>query len=237
MVTNTGNVTLDPVNVDDPTAGPVTCPVTVLAPGASTTCTATYTLTQVDVDAGVVDNTATATGTDPNDTDVTDTDTVSTPIPASPGITVDKQAGVPSGNSAGDSIDYTFLVTNTGNVTLDPVSVDDPTTNPVTCPVTVLAPGESTTCTATYTLSQVDVDAGHVANTATVTGTDPHDTDVTAVDSTDVAITAGPGISVVKSGTLNGTAAGDSIDYSFLVTNTGNVTRTRSAWMTRPRAR
>ncbi len=148
----------------------------------------------------MVDNTATVTGTPPTGGPVTDTDTVSTPIPAAPGISVDKQAGVPSGNSAGDSIDYTFLVTNTGNVTLDPVSVDDPTTNPVTCPVTVLGPGESTTCTATYTLSQVDVDAGHVANTATVTGTDPHDTDVTAVDSTDVAITAGPGISVVKSG-------------------------------------
>ncbi len=225
LVTNTGNVTLDPVNVDDPTANPVTCPVTVLAPGESTTCTATYTLTQVDVDAGHVANTATVTGTDPHATEVTAVDSTDVAIPASPGISLDKQAGVPSGNSAGDSIDYTFLVTNTGNVTLDPVSVDDPTANPVTCPVNVLAPGESTTCTATYSLSQADVNAGHVANTATATGSGPTGNDVTGTDSTDVPITSGPAITMVKSAVASsGDAAGSAIDYTFLVTNIGNVT-------------
>ena len=118
MVTNTGNVTLTGVVVDDPKVGTVTCPVTTLAPGASTTCTATYTLTQADVDAGVVDNTATATGTDPSGTDVTATDTTSTPIPPAPSIALDKTAGTPTGTTAGSTIDYTFLVTNTGNVTL-----------------------------------------------------------------------------------------------------------------------
>ena len=71
LVTNTGNVTLTGVTVDDPLVGPVSCPVTTLAPGASTTCTATYTLTQADVDAGTVDNTATVTGTPPTGADVT----------------------------------------------------------------------------------------------------------------------------------------------------------------------
>ncbi|MEZ5191693.1 MAG: hypothetical protein R2734_03690 [Nocardioides sp.] len=53
-MTNTGNVTLDPVTVDDPTVGPVTCPVGPLAPGDSVTCgPVTYTLTQADVDAGI----------------------------------------------------------------------------------------------------------------------------------------------------------------------------------------
>ncbi|MEZ5191689.1 MAG: hypothetical protein R2734_03670 [Nocardioides sp.] len=75
----------------------------------------TYTLTQADVDAGVVANTATATGTDPNGTDVTATDSTSTPIPPDPSLTLDKQAGAPTGASAGDTIDYTFVVTNTGN--------------------------------------------------------------------------------------------------------------------------
>ncbi len=225
LVTNTGNVTLDPISVTDAKVGTVTCPVTVLAPGASTTCTATYTLTQADVDAGEVVNTATASGTPPTGPPTTGEDTVTTPIPAAPVITVDKQAGVPTGATAGSTIDYSFVVTNTGNVTLDSVSIADPKTGPVSCPVTVLAPGESTTCTATYTLTQADVDAGHVANTATATGTDPNGTDVTAEDSTDTPITAGPAITVDKqAGTPTGATAGSTIDYTFLVTNTGNVT-------------
>ena len=125
MVTNTGNVTLDPISVDDPKVGTVTCPVTVLAPGESTTCTATYTLTQADVDAGEVVNMATATGTDPKGTEVTAEDTTTTPIASEPVITLDKQAGVPTGATAGSTIEYTFVVTNTGNVTLDPVGVTD----------------------------------------------------------------------------------------------------------------
>jgi len=77
------------------------------------------------------------------------------------------------------------VVTNTGNVTLDPVAVDDPKVGTVSCPATSLAPGASTTCTATYTLTQADVDSGHFANTATATGTPPVGGDVTAPDSTD----------------------------------------------------
>ncbi|MEZ5191686.1 MAG: hypothetical protein R2734_03655 [Nocardioides sp.] len=102
----------------------------------------TYTLTQVDVDAGHVANTATATGTDLNGTDVTATDSTDTSIPAGPAISLDKQAGTLTGASAGDTIDYTFVVTNTGNVTLTRVTVDDPTVGPVTCPAGPLAPGD-----------------------------------------------------------------------------------------------
>ena len=230
IVTNTGNVTLDPVSVDDPKVGTVTCPVTVLAPRCSTTCTASYTLTQADVDAGHVANTATATGTDPNGTDVTAEDSTDTPIAAGPAITLDKQAGAivdgdGNGPDVGDTIDYTFVVTNTGNVTLDSVSVDDPKVGTVTCPVTVLAPAASTTCTATYILTQADVDAGEVVNVATATGTDPTGTDVNAEDTTTTPIEPVPVITLDKqAGVPSGANAGDTIAYSFVVTNTGNVT-------------
>ena len=70
--------------------------------------------------------------------------------------------------------------------------VDDPLVGAVDCPVTTLAPTETTTCTATYTLTQADVDAGVVDNTATVTGTDPNGTEVDATDTDSVPIPAQP---------------------------------------------
>ena len=221
LVTNTGNVTLNPVAVDDPKVGTVLCPTTALAPGASTTCTATYTLTQLDVDSGAVNNTATAYGNppggDPTDTgdDTSASDSTSTPITPGPAITLVKTAGTPSGNIAGDTIDYAFLVTNTGNVTLDPVTVDDPKVGTVLCPATTLAPGASTTCSATYTLTQADVDAGGVDNNATAYGNppggDPTSTtdDASATDSTTTPVTQTPTIALDKtSGTPTGNTAG-----------------------------
>ncbi|WP_373396586.1 hypothetical protein V8V91_17740 [Algoriphagus halophilus] len=80
-------------------------------------------------------------------------------------------------NAAGDVITYTFDVSNTGNVTWTDVTVSDPlsglsaiTPGPVT-----LAPGENQVFTATYTITQSDMDAGQVDNTATATGNDPDD--------------------------------------------------------------
>ena len=53
-----------------------------------------------------------------------------------------------------------------------PVTVTDPKVPGTSCGVTTLAPGVSTTCTAAaYTITQADVDAGAVVNTATATGT------------------------------------------------------------------
>ena len=225
VVKNTGNVTLTSVGVTDPKVGPVTCPASSLAPGVSTTCTKTYTLTQGDVDAGVVTNTATADGTPPTGTAISATSTVSTPITRSPSLTVDKQAGTLAGTAAGSALPYTFLVTNTGNVTLTTVGVNDPKAGTVSCPVSTLAPSASTTCTATYHLTQTDVDAGHVANTATANGTSPNAAVVTAQDTTDTAVLATPSISLAKTaGTPSSQAAGATITYTFVVTNTGNVT-------------
>ena len=49
--------------------------------------------------------------------------TTSTPIAANAALTIDKTAGVPSGATAGSTIAYSFLVTNTGNVTITGIAV------------------------------------------------------------------------------------------------------------------
>ena len=179
------------------------------------------------MDAGHVANTATAAGTPPTGAAVTATDTVDTPIAAGPAIDVDKQAGTPTGTTAGSTIAYTFVVTNTGNVTPDRRRDHRPQGGPGHLP------GRRrwrrvrpTTCTATYTLTQADVDAGHVANTATVVR---HAADRRAGDrarhhrhrrsprARDHASTRQAGAPVRQHGRLD-------IAYTFVVTNTGNVT-------------
>ena len=233
VVTNTGNVTLDPIAISDTKVGTVTCPITSLAPGASTTCSKSYSLLQSDVDAGTVHNSATATGLSPKGVSVQSVDAVDTPVAADPKLTLDKQAGVPTGGKAGDTISYTLLVKNTGNVTLDPIAFSDAKVDTSTCSTAALAVGDSRSCTVSYTLTQADVDAGHVANTATVTGTppvtpaNPTPTPTTATDSTDTPVASAAAIALVKTaGAPSGTTAGSTVPYSFLVTNTGNVTLT-----------
>src|SRR5690606_28533724 len=146
-----------------------------------------------------------------------------------------KTAGTPSGNAVGDTIAYSFLVTNTGNVTLTGIAVNDPllAVAPV-CPVTTLAPGASTTCTGSYTLTQADIDNGEVVNSATAGGTPPNDPPIDSPPSTtDTPIAGEPSIASAKVMSANGdedgsgtVTVGYTLSYSIPVTNTGNVTLT-----------
>ncbi len=85
-----------------------------------------------------------------------------------------------------------------------------------------LAPGQSVTATASYTLTQADRDAGIVENTATTTGTPPSGTPVPDEDDFDQPVPQNPGILLEKTGAVSG----DTISYEFTVTNTGDVTLT-----------
>ncbi len=234
LVTNIGNVTLTAVAVSDPLPGlsAVSCPLNSLAPSASTTCTATYTVTQADVDAGSIANTATASGTPPSGPAVTDVDSATVTATPAASISIAKSASPNTVSAVGEVVTYSFLVTNTGNVTLTAVAVSDPLPglSAVSCPQITLAPSASTTCTATYTVTQADVDAGSIVNTATASGTPPSGPAVTDVDSATVTATPAASISVVKSASPNTVSAvGEVVTYSFLVTNTGNVTLTAIA--------
>jgi len=76
-------------------------------------------------------------------------------------------------DAVGDVITYTYEVRNTGNVSVDgPFVIDDDKTIDEACPDTpaILAPGESITCHAHYTITGDDLNAGSVTNVAFVTG-------------------------------------------------------------------
>ena len=164
------------VAVADPVAGPVTCLAATLAPGASTTCTAPpRVLTQADVDAALVANTATASALGPDGSPLQ--------LVKSASVTDLNASG---GSDLGDEITWSFQVTNTGSVTVDTLQIDDPAAGPVTCPVTVLAPSASTTCTADspHRVTQADLDAGVLTNTATASGQATSGPTVTSAPST-----------------------------------------------------
>lgn len=239
-VTNTGNVTLSAASITETafsgtgTAPTATCQAEAFAPGQTLTCTATYRLTQADVDAGTVTNTATATATTSNGTDpISSPSSAAVSIAPDAALSVVKSASVSGTGVAGDEVTYSFLVSNTGNVTMDGITIEEGafsgtgTLGAITCPDTTLEPAEETTCTASYTLTQADVDSGEVTNAATVTGTPPGSTTTVPSDPStttfDTDRTAA--LTVVKSATPTTVdAAGDTVDYSFLVTNTGSVT-------------
>ena len=141
-VTNPKYFTLDNVHVtDDRIAGAIRCTPSTLATGQTATCTAEYTISQADVDAGHVTNSASATGTTPNHDDVTSppADATVTAIRA-PGIHLVKSAFPTDYAEPGETIHYTYTLTNTGNVTLHDVTLTDDRLAAITCPETMLAP-------------------------------------------------------------------------------------------------
>ncbi|MFA5712491.1 MAG: hypothetical protein WDA30_28355, partial [Mycolicibacterium sp.] len=239
VATNTGTAPLTGVTISDPLLGALSCtpaaPAT-LAPGASMSCTGSYLVTGADANAGQVDNTATASGTDPASTPVSATDSTSTPIVQNPALTLDKSVTSTGPYGVGDTITYSFTVQNTGDVTLTGVAVNDPLLGgTIACTPSTLAPGASATCgPVNYTVTPADVDAGHVANTATASGTPPAtpgNPTPTPIDSppdtTDTPIVQNPALTLDKQVTSTGPyGVGDTITYSFTVQNTGDVTLT-----------
>jgi len=234
LVTNTGTTTESDIAVSDNLVATVTCPDSSLAPGASETCTGTYTVTQADVDAGAVTNTATATGTNPQETAVTSASSSVTveATGATSTLSLTKSTTSTGYGTAGDTIPYSYLVTNTGTTTESNIAVSDNLVATVSCPHSSLAPGASETCTGTYTVTQGDVNTGSVTNTATASGTNPQDTAVTSASSSVTVLASGAtsSLSLTKSTTSTGYAsAGDTIPYSYLVTNTGTTTESNIA--------
>ena len=108
-----------------------------------------------------------------------------------------------------------------------PVTVADDKTS-VVCPAlsTVgnedgfLDPNEAVTCTASYSITQADLNGGSVTNVAKASagGTDSNQ------DSETVTAVQTKTLSLVKSATPSTySTVGQSISYGYLVTNTGNV--------------
>ena len=276
-----------PLVLDSSSAG---SSVASLLVGGTLTYTATYVITQSDVDAGGISNSAVvrseAPGGDTTDTtdDITDNsddgddtdgntsdDPTEDSITTNPSIELTKTSALsndvaPTGLGLGDTVTYTLVVENTGDVTLSNVSLTDAlvdangTSLTLTTPLVLdsssagssvasLLVGGTLTYTATYVITQSDVDAGGISNSAVVRSEAPggdttdttdditdnsddgDDTDGnTSDDPTEDSITTNPSIELTKTSALSndvaptGLGLGDTVTYTLVVENTGDVT-------------
>ncbi len=190
---------------------------------------------------------------------------------AIPAISIVKESAVITDASsivkAGDIVEYTFRVRNEGNVILTGVTVSETSFtgsgvvplidfvgSNMSSPEGQLAPGEESIYTATYSLSQDDIDGGQIDNQASARGippigdpisndsdsgnpNDPNETGTPGApnesDPTGTVLTPSPSITLIKrvekvttslGRNSNIVDAGDQITYSFELINSGNVT-------------
>lgn len=265
VVTNDGPLPINTgqnIEIQDDQIGTFTCGTIAspVASGGTVSCSANYTVTVADMSAPNVTNNAVAGVGSVGQTFATRlqsgtvTEVVLREIPA---LTVTKTAGTPtialggvaSLTDGGDTISYSFLVNNTGNVELTNVAITDPgptfngsaatgTLSAFSPASATIAAGGSQLFTATYTLSQTDVDnsfniTNGVANTASASGTAPSTTIVTAPDSSDTTtISGGVDLTISKvasapgfvTGNVQEAPVGTVITYTYEITNAGNVT-------------
>ena len=194
---------------------------------------ASYTVLVSDPDP--LNNTVTVTGTDPDGQPATpDTDTHSLNIDFAPALAVVKTG--PAAALVGDTITYTFTVTNDtiagdGSAVASVLVSDDVAGAGTSVDVSptdgfndgdtnlngLLETGETWVYEASYTVLVSDPDP--LNNTVTVTGTDPDGQPITpTTDSHSLDIDYAPALAVVKTGPASA-LVGELVTYTFTVTN------------------
>jgi len=155
IVTNTGDVEITGITVsDDDESLNVVCPKTTLAAGESMICKA-----EGEAQACDYVNTGTAQGLADGFGSIFDSDlshyfgnqaaSISLDLTVN-GEQAAQAPGIPV--QVGDTLDFSYLVTNTGDAALTDVVVFDGDGNEVACPKSALGPGQSMTCTSQGTL-------------------------------------------------------------------------------------
>ena len=149
--------------------------------------------------------------------------------PIEPSLTLVKSADKTRVDSLGERVSYSFVVRNTGRVTVGGVDVTDvmPGLASVTCTGSrTLAPGAELACGAVWTVRPEDLElGGEVVNNHAVASGVAINGRTARVDgnSWTVEVVQRPAISVVKTVDLLEAGVGDQLTYTVRIVNTGNV--------------
>ncbi|WP_420322428.1 DUF7507 domain-containing protein [Flagellimonas sp.] len=256
-----GTETLQNIQIIDDVLGPIAGPPSgdgnlmgVLEEGEIWVYTATYNIVQADINAGFVSNSATVSadivnggGTKVNDisddnSELEDEPTLVDLTACQADIAITRTALLVDTDmdNCPDAIDITIAISNTGLVELDQVDViDEQLGNPVPGPFVesintdnVMQLNEVWTFSATYDLSQNDIDNSPITPTASVTAEavgssfQVTDSDQNNID-TSGACAESAAIGLVKEFTNfldnDGDGCNDAIEYTLRVLNTGGM--------------
>ncbi|MGA2671198.1 MAG: Ig-like domain repeat protein, partial [Dehalococcoidia bacterium] len=125
---------------------------------------------QADLNLGHLNNTASPSGTPSAGGSVEATASAAATALPSPLLSLTKKVSPATYGNVGDILTYTLVATNVGNVILTGVTISDPgltVTSSVPAQGSSLAPGAIMTVIGTRTITQADIDLGHLTNTAT----------------------------------------------------------------------
>lgn len=189
VVTNAGSQALaGPITITDNVVTGIECPPLntvgnrndVLDPSETFTCSGSYSVNQGALDARSVTNVATASAAGGTAISAQSGVTVAlSPVTPGKSLGLAKTANPLTYSQAGQTITYTYVITNTGTLAIGPAQLmikDDRVGAgvPFACGqnTTALEPGQTVSCTGTYTISQQDMAVDSVTNTATASGGD-----------------------------------------------------------------
>jgi uncharacterized repeat protein (TIGR01451 family)/gliding motility-associated-like protein len=225
-VRNIGNSDIGRVSVKDPTTG-LDVVLAELLYDEVKVIEVEYVVKQEDIDRGFISNVVTAEieryfnsgqeGTKAQDDELVEVD-------QSPKLLIEKEVLEMSYEKEGDELNYTLTVTNTGNVTLSDITVEDPLTG-FSETISSLTVDGSVTLSTSYSIVAADVLVGQVKNVAKASfayGALSYQEEATATSTLDQS---GRGISVsVEAVDFTFDHAGDEVRVQYSVRNSGNLT-------------
>jgi uncharacterized repeat protein (TIGR01451 family) len=145
-------------------------------------------------------------------------------------LTLTTSANPTTYSQVGQTITYTYVIKNSGNVTLGPaqftVSDSHISTTPINCGAadTSLAPNETVSCTANYAITEADMTAGSVTNIATASGGGAGSSQSASAIITRSTVTT-PTLTLVSAASpLLFNQAGQVITYTYVIKNSGATT-------------
>ncbi|MFA5814863.1 MAG: Calx-beta domain-containing protein [Bacteroidales bacterium] len=227
-VRNTGNVTLTNLKITDQDAMLTNGnSVADLVPGAKAAVTAEHVVTRSDLLAGKLTSSATVTGYNPVGQQITSISNELTILAnKAEGLTVSEVTQEAYYGKVGEVIYYTITVKNHGKVPFSNITVSDP--NAVISgnqTIASLPASGFVIIAALHVVTQSDLDAGLINNTASIKGTYPDGT-IFNEKGNPVIVYAlkDPQLTTRFSATETSfKAVGDQIHYTIEVDNTGNL--------------